>query len=148
MASSIGSEPLCSSECGALGNMIDDNSQIAEDAPKVSVRNRSCWGTLLRGRLTRLMRLSVCVSHVSTRGPSTIVGFDRGAKAAADAGSSCKGIAVSSSDTALGCVYVVWTGGRCDAMRCDGTDSGGYCLFPSDIGPTGQRRKSRGLPAV
>jgi hypothetical protein len=62
------------------------------------------------------MRLSVCVSHVSTREPSTIVGFDRGAKAAADAGSSCSGIAVSSSGTALDCVYVLWTGGRCDAM--------------------------------
>jgi len=43
------------------------------------------------------MRFSVWVSHVSTLEPSTMVGFDRGAKAAADAGRSCRGIATTGS---------------------------------------------------
>lgn len=87
------------------------------------------------------------MSHISTRDPSTIVGFDRGAKAAADAGSSCKGIAASSRGSAQDCVFA-WYGLLVDAMRCDGTDSGGYYLFPSGIGPVGQRWEPRDVLAV
>jgi len=76
-----------------------------------------------------------------------MVGFDRGAKAAADAGSSCRGIAASSKTSAQDCVFA-WYGLLEDAMRCDGTDAGGYYLFRSGIGPVGQRWEWRDLLAV
>lgn len=48
---------------------------------------------LLRGRLTRLTRLSVCVSHGSTLElRTTLTDEARGAKAAAEAGRSWTGI--------------------------------------------------------
>lgn len=78
------------------------------------------------------MRLRVCVSHVSTREPSTIVGADRGAKAAADAGSSCRGIATTSSSSALeGKDFV-------DAMRCDAMEwvLAGIIFFRAVLGPS------------
>lgn len=48
---------------------------------------------LLRGRLTRLTRFSVCVSHGSTLEPRTTLTDEAlGAKAAAEAGKSWTGI--------------------------------------------------------
>lgn len=58
----------------------------------VSVRHRVCWVTLFRGRLTRLTRLSVAVSHGATFLFNTTFGEDRGAKAAAEDGSKTVGI--------------------------------------------------------
>jgi hypothetical protein len=52
-----------------------------------------CWGTLFKGRLILLMRLSVWVNQGSTLELSTMFGADRGAKACADAGSNCIGMA-------------------------------------------------------
>lgn len=51
-----------------------------------------CCGALLSGRLTRLIRLSVAVSHGSTVLLSTTVGGDRGAKGEAVLGSKTLGI--------------------------------------------------------
>ena len=42
----------------------------------------------------RLIRFKVCVSHVSTLEPRTIVGAERGEKAAAEAGSIVKGMLI------------------------------------------------------
>jgi hypothetical protein len=59
----------------------------------VSVKHLWCCGTLLRGRLMRLMRFSVCVNQGSTFELKTTLTEDAlGAKAAAEAGSSCGGI--------------------------------------------------------
>jgi hypothetical protein len=59
----------------------------------VSVKHLWCCGTLLRGRFMRLMRFSVCVNHGSTFELKTTLTEDAlGAKAAAEAGSSCGGI--------------------------------------------------------
>lgn len=60
---------------------------------RVSVKHFVCWGTLLRGLLTLLMRFSVLVNHGSTLEPSTTLTEDAlGAKAAAEAGNSWTGI--------------------------------------------------------
>ena len=62
---------------------------MAVEDDSVSVRHLWCWGTLLRGRLTRFMRFSVCVNHGSTLELKTTLTEDAlGAKAAAEAGSS------------------------------------------------------------
>lgn len=58
----------------------------------VSVKQRVCWVTLFRGRLTRLTRLRVAVSHGATFLFKTTLGEDRGAKAAAEDGSRTVGI--------------------------------------------------------
>jgi hypothetical protein len=76
--------------------MMEVKVQMAFDDDKVSVRHRWCWGTLLSGRFTLLMRLSVCVSHGSTFEPRTTLTDDAlGAKAAAEAGNSWTGIAAA-----------------------------------------------------
>lgn len=73
--------------------------QRASGEDKVSVKHRWCWGTLFRGRLTRLMRFKVCVSHGSTFDPNTTFTVDDlGANAAAEAGSNCGGILRSQCD--------------------------------------------------
>lgn len=55
----------------------------------VSVKHLWCCGTLLRGRLTRFIRFSVCVNHGSTLELRTTLTEDAlGANAAAEAGSS------------------------------------------------------------
>lgn len=58
----------------------------------VSVRQRVCWVTLFRGRLTRLTRFSVAVNQGATFLFNTTFGEDRGAKAAAEDGSKTVGI--------------------------------------------------------
>jgi hypothetical protein len=63
---------------------------LGED--KVSVRHLVCCVTLFRGRLTRLTRFKVAVSHGSILVFNTTFGEDRGAKAAADDGSRTVGI--------------------------------------------------------
>lgn len=71
-----------------------------------------------------------------------MVGFDRGAKAAADAGRSCRGIATTSSSDEPGEVTEIRGPGYMDvvdAMRCDAMVSGGFYLFPSGVGPAGRR---------
>lgn len=73
---------------------MEVNVQMAFGEERVSVKHRWCCGTLLRGRLTLLMRLSVCVNHGSTLEPRTTLTEEaRGAKAAADAGNNCGGMA-------------------------------------------------------
>jgi hypothetical protein len=73
--------------------MRDVRVQMAFGEESVSVRHLWCWGTLLSGRLIRLMRFNVWVNHGSTLEDRTTFTEDaRGAKAAADAGSSCGGI--------------------------------------------------------
>jgi len=51
-----------------------------------------CWGTLLSGRLIRLIRFKVAVNHGSTVVLRTTVGDERGANGAAVSGSSRAGI--------------------------------------------------------
>lgn len=81
------------SASGHFGNMMEASVQMAFDDERVSVRHLWCWGTLLRGRLTRLMRFRVCVNQGSTLEPRTTLTEEaRGAKAAAEAGRSCTGI--------------------------------------------------------
>src|SRR3569833_750396 len=93
MASIRGLASFLRSASGALASISDVRVQMALGEESVSVRHLWCCGTLLRGLLIRLMRFSVCVSHGSTLEPSTSLTEDaRGAKAAADAGSSCGGI--------------------------------------------------------
>lgn len=65
---------------------------MAEGGERVSVRHRKCCETLFSGRLTRLVLFSVSVNHFSALEPRTIFGVERGAKAAADAGSNMGGI--------------------------------------------------------
>lgn len=66
---------------------------------RISVRQRWCWGTLFRGRFTRLTRLSVCVNQGSTLDPRTTLTDEAlGAKAAAEAGRSCTGMAGAEED--------------------------------------------------
>jgi hypothetical protein len=77
-----------------LGNIIEQSVQIAFGEESVSVRHLVCCDTLLRGRLTRLTRFRVAVSHGSIREFNTTFGEDRGAKAAADDGSKTTGIMV------------------------------------------------------
>jgi hypothetical protein len=83
--------------------MMEHNDHIALDPESVSVRHRECCCTLLSVRLTRFTRLSVCVNQGSTLELKTTLTVDRGAKAAAEAGSNEIGIVI----------------GRCgdDAMR-------------------------------
>ena len=68
---------------------------MAEGDDNVSVRHRKCCGTLFRGRLTLFILLSVAVSQGSTLLFRTTFGFERGAKAAAEAGRRVIGIVVS-----------------------------------------------------
>jgi hypothetical protein len=73
--------------------MIEVRVHIAVEDDNVSVRHLWCCGTLLRGRLMRFMRFSVCVNHGSTLElRTTLTEVARGAKAAAEAGRSCGGI--------------------------------------------------------
>jgi hypothetical protein len=73
--------------------MIEVSVHIAVEDDNVSVKHLWCCGTLLRGRLMRFMRFSVCVNHGSTLElRTTLTEVARGAKAAAEAGRSCGGI--------------------------------------------------------
>src|SRR5690349_24416893 len=72
--------------------MMEQSDQIALEPERVSVRQRVCCWTLLRGRLTWLTRLSVCVNQGSTLELRTTLTVERGAKAAADAGSNEMGM--------------------------------------------------------
>ena len=80
------------SDSGALGNIIEHNVQIAFGDDRISVKQRVCWRTLFRGRLTRLTRLRVAVNHGATFLFKTTLGEDRGANAAAEDGSMTVGI--------------------------------------------------------
>lgn len=71
---------------------MEHSDHIAFAPESVSVRHRVCCCTLLSGRLTRFTLLSVCVNHGSAFDGKTTLTVDRGAKAAADAGSSWIGI--------------------------------------------------------
>ena len=82
---------------------MEHSDQMALGPESVSVKQRVCCCTLLSGRFTRFTRLSVCVNHASALELRTTLTVDRGAKAAADAGSNWIGIVI----------------GRCDARRCD-----------------------------
>lgn len=70
---------------------------MANGDESVSVKHRWCCGTLLSGRFTLLTLLSVSVSHRSTLEFRTIFGADRGANAAAEAGSNMGGIVTALS---------------------------------------------------
>jgi hypothetical protein len=78
--------------------MMDDRDQMAFLPDSVSVRHRICCCTLLRGRLTRFIRLRVWVNHGSTLELRTTLTFALGAKAAADAGNNWIGIMDVCSD--------------------------------------------------
>lgn len=66
---------------------------MAAGADRVSVRHRKCWGTLFKGLFILLILFSVAVNHGSTLVFRTMLGGDRGAKAAAEAGNNVIGIA-------------------------------------------------------
>lgn len=84
-----GLESFRSSASGALGIMRDVRVHIAVADDNVSVKHLWCCGTLLRGRLMRLMRFSVCVNHGSTfELKTTLTEEALGANAAAEAGNS------------------------------------------------------------
>ena len=74
---------------------------MADGDERVSVRHLMCCGTLFKGRLMRLIRFSVAVSHGSTLVFRTTVGWDLGANAAAEAGSNMLGIATRQEETGL-----------------------------------------------
>src|SRR5438876_11947766 len=93
MASINGFMSFRSSESGALGNINDVRVHIAFGDDRVSVKHLWCCGTLLRGLLILLIRFKVCVSHGSTlEARTTLTDEALGAKAAAEAGSSCGGM--------------------------------------------------------
>lgn len=71
---------------------MEDNDHIAFAPERVSVRHRVCCCTLFNGRLTRFTLFNVCVNHGSTLDARTTLTVDRGAKAAAEAGSNEIGI--------------------------------------------------------
>jgi hypothetical protein len=75
--------------------MMEVSVQMAFVDDRISVRHLVCCCTLLSGRLTLLMRFSVCVNHDSTFDePRTTLTEDAlGANAAAEAGNSCGGMA-------------------------------------------------------
>ena len=69
--------------------MMEVSVHIAVEDDNVSVKHLWCCGTLLSGRLIRLMRFSVCVNHGSTfELKTTLTEVALGAKAAAEAGRS------------------------------------------------------------
>jgi hypothetical protein len=72
--------------------MIEQSDQIAFAPDKVSVRHRVCCWTLLSGRLTLFILFNVCVNHGSALELRTMLTVERGAKAAAEAGSNWIGI--------------------------------------------------------
>ena len=75
------------------------SDQMAFFPERVSVRHRVCCCTLFNGRFTRLTRFRVCVNHGSAFEFKTTLTVDRGAKAAAEAGSNEIGIVIGR------CVY-------------------------------------------
>jgi hypothetical protein len=85
----------------------------------VSVRQRVCCGTLLRGRFIRFILLSVAVNQGSTLELNTMLHVDLWAKAAAEAGNSIVGIMNT------GCFRLIdkakWNGKQC-SRRGDGTE--------------------------
>ena len=85
---------------------MEHSDQIALGPERVSVRQRVCCCTLFNGRLTRFTRLSVCVNHGSTLDAKTTLTFERGAKAAAEAGSN-----------EIGMVDGFVSGGVCETVR-------------------------------
>jgi hypothetical protein len=109
---------------------MEHSDHIAFVPESVSVRHRVCCCTLFNGRLTRFTLFNVCVNHGSGLEPRTTLTVDRGAKAAAEAGSNETGMVL----------YVVGAR-RCD-IRWDGSKderkkqkralrnvSGGYNFF-------------------
>ncbi len=85
-----------SSDSGALESIREERVHIAFGEDRVSVRHLWCWGALLRGRLTRLIRFSVCVNHGSTLDPGRRSRrMPLVTKAAAEAGSSWTGMMMS-----------------------------------------------------
>jgi hypothetical protein len=91
--------------------MIDVSVHIAVEDDNVSVKHLWCCGTLLRGRLMRFMRFSVCVNHGSTLElRTTLTEVARGAKAEAYDGNSWGGIAVE--------VWECRRGGVCRTTSC------------------------------
>jgi hypothetical protein len=91
-ASISGFESLRSSESGPLGSIIEQSVHMAFGEDNVSVRQRVCCGTLLRGRFIRFILLSVAVNQGSTLELNTMLHVDLWAKAAAEAGNSIVGI--------------------------------------------------------
>jgi hypothetical protein len=77
--------------------MMEHSDHMALVPDRVSVRHRVCCWTLLSGRLTRFMRFNVCVNHGSALELRTMLTVPRGAKAAAEAGSSCITIVIGRS---------------------------------------------------
>ena len=73
--------------------MMDQRVHMAGGADRVSGRHRKCCGTLFNGLLILLILFNVAVNHGSTLVFSTILGEDRGAKAAAEAGNNVIGMA-------------------------------------------------------
>lgn len=65
---------------------------MADGDDRVSVKHRKCCDTLFSGRLIRFTLFRVAVNHGSTLEFRTMVGADRGAKAAAEAGNNTGGI--------------------------------------------------------
>jgi len=74
--------------------MMEQSDQIAFGPESVSVRHLVCCCTLFNGRLTRLTLFNVCVNHGSALDAKTTLTFERGAKAAAEAGSNEIGMVV------------------------------------------------------
>jgi len=72
--------------------MMEQSDQMAFEPDSVSVRQRVCCCTLFNGRLTRLTLFNVCVNHGSAFEAKTTLTLERGAKAAAEAGSNEIGI--------------------------------------------------------
>jgi hypothetical protein len=108
--------------------MIDVRVHIAVEDDNVSVKHLWCCGTLLRGRLMRFMRFSVCVNHGSTLElRTTLTEVARGAKAAAEAGRSCGGIE-----------ELLWGCGRDDIYRTT------YCSKQLEAALFGGERGAKG----
>ena len=90
---------------------MEQSDQMALGPDSVSVRQRVCCWTLFKGRLTRLTLLSVCVNHGSALEAKTTFTLERGAKAAAEAGSNEIGmVVVFQVVCARGC-DIRWGGG-------------------------------------
>ena len=82
------------------------SDQIAFFPDRVSVRHRVCCCTLFNGRFTLLTRFKVCVNQGSAFEFKTTLTVERGAKAAAEAGSSWIGMMMMMVVGALWCETV------------------------------------------
>jgi hypothetical protein len=95
--------------------MMELSDQMAFFPDKSSVRHLVCCWTLFNGRFTLLTRFRVCVNQASALDCKTTLTVERGAKAAAEAGSSWIGMVMVGA--LCGARRRYWRGQRINKIR-------------------------------